>query len=135
MAMDKTIKELWCTKLESGEIPQAKGVLFGHISGTNTAGMCCLGVLMAVQGHDFRKQIADYEGDGNGGTRHLFEESEVPTQYAAGLTTGEQQELANLNDGTTGEIFDGPNGEGRKVNPECERLKFPEMAKLIRERF
>jgi hypothetical protein len=86
--MDQNVKRLWVAKLRSGDIAQARGTL----QDTNGA-MCCLGVLVAVQGHKpydwYSKSTSNF--------------GILPVSIAAGVSEYDCATLANKNDGTYGE--------------------------------
>ena len=109
--MDQNIKKLWCDTLRSGTIKQATRVL------QNASGaMCCLGVLMTVQGQkpiDYFKRelpLTDYNGvygvkrcnwsDVNDALTDRLQSATVPGPLSAGIAQTVMDTLAAMNDGS-----------------------------------
>lgn len=99
--MDAKVKQLWITKLKSGAVKQAHGMLED-----DKGRMCCLGVLMDVQGRkptewaEFARNDDDDELNAADNIQGLLQTAEVPDEFAAALPVNEQDILAGLNDGT-----------------------------------
>jgi hypothetical protein len=93
MAMNSELKAKWIAKLRSGDIEQAQGTLQ-----SKCGGMCCLGVLMAVQD---TTPVSYYGVDFDYGEDHSdLETSCIPEELSQGLPFTEQDKLASMNDGT-----------------------------------
>lgn len=84
--MDAEVKAKWLKALRSGEYAQCKSRLYFD------GNYCCIGVLAAVQGVDFK-------------TDERFEEEDdictgtLPIELMAGLGPLDSNELADMNDG------------------------------------
>jgi hypothetical protein len=100
MTMNTEIKVKWIEALRSGVYNQTQSVLEGN------GGFCCLGVLMACQGHAPQAYFENEavieeqdEADRDDLVEDALRSSTVPYQFNAGLTQPEMDELAARNDG------------------------------------
>lgn len=95
--MDKQIKKLWLSALESGVYPKTKGCLNRTIDDGRPVGFCCLGVLLDLAAPIWKK---DPNTTGRlmhpiGGT---FGTVDYQTQEECGLSDKNITRLINLND-------------------------------------
>jgi len=82
--MDKELQAKWVAALRSGQYRQAKGTLK-----TEDGLMCCLGVLCAIQGVNWRERFP-LEND--------LKTSCLPDSLSAGLDNDDMALLADKND-------------------------------------
>jgi len=87
------VKAAWVTKLRSGEIKQATGALERP-----DGSMCCLGVLMTVQGNK-PHEFYNVEPCNDPRCDDPLSVDFVPTSFRNGLTIEEMHDLSNRNDG------------------------------------
>ena len=85
MPMIPAIKTKWLAALRSGKYLQTRGFLQLQLAPKKKYHYCCLGVLVCVQGKTPKKA-------------GLSIINVVPNDFAAGLTVGEQNKLAEMND-------------------------------------
>lgn len=118
MAMNPTIKQQWIDKLRDGTVQQAVSTLED-----STGAMCCLGVLMLVQGKSPVEYFETLEYDI---ISNELMTSTIPQQFAAGLEQCEMGRLAAMNDGGLYRSIDG-------TAQEFQKHTFAEIADYIEQ--